>query len=182
MPAQIPCIWSQTNTPYSILKYNTKELCLQCLQTSPSTPLLIMIYQREMLTSGVPLGISWHSLSWFPGTQPHTRRDKLFSHHHPQHPYSRASCIQLHYNYRSDPESDTGRLLGLTPASRRYKVRPCRINTHEIAIYSGGGVWGRLSGDAGDPRARWQIPPRPLNRPWICHLDVTGLDASFTPV
>ena len=45
-----------------------------------------------------------------------------------------------------------------------------------------GGVLGRLSGDAGDPRARWQIPPQLLNRSWNCHLDIAGLDASFTPV
>jgi len=45
-----------------------------------------------------------------------------------------------------------------------------------------GGVLGTLSGDAGDPRARWQIPPQPLNWFWFCHLDVTGLDASYTPV
>jgi len=83
------------------------------------------------------------------------RRHELFSHHHPQHPYSRASCIILHYNYTSDPKSDTGRLLGSTPASRWYKVRPCRINTYEIAIYSGGGLW---KAERGSWRSQGSMP------------------------
>ena len=33
----------------------------------------------------------------------------------------------------SDPGSDYGRLLGSTPATKRYKGRPCRIKTQEIA-------------------------------------------------
>jgi len=37
-------------------------------------------------------------------------------------------------NHRSDPGSGTGRLLGSTPASRRYRVCLCRISTDEIAI------------------------------------------------
>ena len=45
----------------------------------------------------------------------------------------------LHHNHTSDHESDTGRLLGLTLATHRYRVHHCRINTHEIAIYSEGG-------------------------------------------
>jgi len=28
----------------------------------------------------------------------------------------------------------------------------------------GGGVLGRLRGDAGDPRAQWRIPPQPLGQ------------------
>ena len=54
----------------------------------------------------------------------------LFSHHHPQPPYSRVSCIILLYHYTSDPESVPWRLLGSMPASHRYKVHPCPINTH----------------------------------------------------
>ena len=31
------------------------------------------------------------------------------------------------------------RLLGSTPATRRYKIRLCRTNTHGIAVLCGGG-------------------------------------------
>jgi len=44
----------------------------------------------------------------------------------------------LHDQY-ADFESVTWTSLGSTPATRRYKGRCCRINTHEVAIYSGGG-------------------------------------------
>ena len=37
------------------------------------------------------------------------------------------------HDHSSDPESDGGRLLSLTPATQWYKVRACRIKTHEIA-------------------------------------------------
>jgi len=43
----------------------------------------------------------------------------------------------LHNDY-SDPESDPGRLLGSTPATQWYKVRPCHIETHEIAVFCAG--------------------------------------------
>jgi len=49
-----------------------------------------------------------------------------------------ASCIILHQNLSSNPESDTRMLLGLRLASCRYKVHPWSINTHEIPLYS----WG----------------------------------------
>jgi len=39
------------------------------------------------------------------------------------------------HNHRSDPESDCGRLSGWTPATQWYKVRPCHIETHEIAVF-----------------------------------------------
>ena len=42
------------------------------------------------------------------------------------------------HNHRSDPESDCGRLLGWTPATQWYKVRPCHIKTHEIAVFCAG--------------------------------------------
>jgi len=38
--------------------------------------------------------------------------------------------------YCSNPESDYGRLLGSIPAMQWYKVPPCLITTHEIAIFS----------------------------------------------
>ena len=37
------------------------------------------------------------------------------------------------YNYCSDPESDCGRLLGSTPAARRYKGHLSGIKGQEIA-------------------------------------------------
>jgi len=40
---------------------------------------------------------------------------------------------RLLYNRRTDLDSVCGRLLRLTPATRRYKVRLCRIKTHESA-------------------------------------------------
>ena len=39
------------------------------------------------------------------------------------------------HNRLSDPGSDCGRLLGLTPATQRYKGRPCGIKTQEIAVF-----------------------------------------------
>ena len=41
------------------------------------------------------------------------------------------------FGYR---DSVCWRLLGSTPATRRYKVRPCRIKTQDIAVYCGGRV------------------------------------------
>jgi len=32
------------------------------------------------------------------------------------------------------------RLLGSTPATRRYKVRPCRSKTQDITVFCGGGA------------------------------------------
>jgi len=42
------------------------------------------------------------------------------------------------HNHCSDPESDCGRLLGWTPATQWYKVHPCHIKTHEIAVFCAG--------------------------------------------
>ena len=42
------------------------------------------------------------------------------------------------YNHCSDPGFDCGRLLGSTPAMQWYKVRPCCIKTHEIAVFCAG--------------------------------------------
>ena len=39
------------------------------------------------------------------------------------------------HNHCSDPGSDCGRLLGSTPATRWYKVRPGRIEAHEVAVF-----------------------------------------------
>ena len=66
------------------------------------------------------------------------------------------------HNHLTDSSSEEATSLGSRPATGQYEERPCRINTHEIAIYFGG-VLGRLSGDGGDPRAQWQIPPQPLH-------------------
>ena len=43
------------------------------------------------------------------------------------------------YIGQADFDSVTWMSLGSTPARRRYRVRLCCINTHEMAIYSGGG-------------------------------------------
>jgi len=64
------------------------------------------------------------------------------------------------HNHCSDPGSDCGRLLGSMPATQPYKGRLCRIETHEITDPCG----GCLNRYPGDPRARWQFPPRPLGR------------------
>jgi len=42
-------------------------------------------------------------------------------------------------NKSTDFDSVTWMSLGSTPATRRYKERPCHINPHEITIYSWGG-------------------------------------------
>ena len=44
------------------------------------------------------------------------------------------------HNHLVDFESVTWTSLGSTLATRRYKVRLWRINTHEVAIYSWGGA------------------------------------------
>jgi len=43
------------------------------------------------------------------------------------------------HNQLTDFQFVTWTSLGSTPATRRYKGRRCRINTREVAIYSGGG-------------------------------------------
>jgi len=62
--------------------------------------------------------------------------------------------VRFLHNRLSDSRSEGRTSLDPAPATRRYKEHHCHINTHEIAIYSGGGVLGRLRGDAGDPRTR----------------------------
>jgi len=55
--------------------------------------------------------------------------------------YARETLLDgglLHHRLM-DFDSVCGTLLGLTPARRRYKVRPCRIRTQDIAVYCGGG-------------------------------------------
>jgi len=42
------------------------------------------------------------------------------------------------HNHHSDPESECGRLLGWTPATQWYRLRPCHIKTHEIAVFCAG--------------------------------------------
>ena len=57
-------------------------------------------------------------------------------------PYSSPGDILLDggllYNRWTDLDDLCGRLLGLTPASQRYKVRLCRIETQEFAVFCGG--------------------------------------------
>ena len=44
---------------------------------------------------------------------------------------------RLLHDQQMDFAALCGRLLGLTPAIQRYKVRPCRIETQEIAVFCG---------------------------------------------
>jgi len=65
---------------------------------------------------------------------------------------------RLLHNHCSDPESDSGRLLGSTPATQRYKVGPCRIETQEVAVFCGEDPYsspGDLLLDAGLLHKRW---------------------------
>jgi len=47
---------------------------------------------------------------------------------------------RLLHDYLTDSNSVCGRLLGSTPATRRYKVRLCGIKAQEVAVFCGGGV------------------------------------------
>jgi len=47
---------------------------------------------------------------------------------------------RLLHDYLTDSNSVCRRLLGSTPATRRYKVRLCGIRTQQIAVFCGGGV------------------------------------------
>jgi len=47
---------------------------------------------------------------------------------------------RLLHNHSCYRDSVSWRLLRSTPATRRYKVRPCGIKTQEIAVLCGGGV------------------------------------------
>jgi len=47
---------------------------------------------------------------------------------------------RLLHNHSCYRNSVSWGLLGSTPATRRYKVRPCGIRTQEIALLCGGGV------------------------------------------
>ena len=82
------------------------------------------------------------------------------------------------HNHCRYSNSDCGRLLGSTSASRRYKVRLCRIKTQDLAGLSGGETyevpWRNFT--------RWLIPPQPLEVFQFCLREVVGLDVSYTPV
>ena len=43
-------------------------------------------------------------------------------------------------------DSVSGRSLGLTPATQRYKIPPGRIKTHEVTVFCGGGVYIKPGG------------------------------------
>jgi len=47
--------------------------------------------------------------------------------------------VRFLHNRVGDSRSEGRTSLDPAPATRRYKEHHCRINTHEIAIYSGGG-------------------------------------------
>jgi len=50
---------------------------------------------------------------------------------------------RLLHNRWADLDALCGRLLALTPASQRYKVRLCRIRTQEIAVFCGEDLYSR---------------------------------------
>ena len=77
-------------------------------------------------------------------------------------------CRLLH-NHCPEFNSVFWRLLGSTPATRRYKKRPYAVNTH--------GVTGLAISNA-----RWQITPQPLHGFQFCLLEIVGLNVSYTPV
>jgi len=89
----------------------------------------------------------------------------------------------------ADSSTTAGPIWNLLPG-RHWARRHLHAGIRDVAVasilmkslHSLGGVLGRLRGDAGDPRTRWQIPLQPLDRFSICHLDVIGLDASYMPV
>jgi len=85
---------------------------------------------------------------------------------------------RLLHNRWTDFAALCGRLLDSTPATRRYKVRLCRIKAQEITDSCGGCLYGC----SGDPRTRWLIPPRPLLRSWIGLREIVGHDASYAEV
>ena len=74
--------------------------------------------------------------------------------------------------------SDCGRLLGSTSASRWYNVRPYRIRTQDFAGISGEKTdvvpWRNST--------RWLIPPQPLQVFQFGLREVVGFGVSFTPV
>jgi len=81
-------------------------------------------------------------------------------------------CRFLH-NRWADPRSDYGRLLGLTPAFQRYKVRLCRIKTQEFAVFCGGCI-RYLAGDI-------LLDGRSLHNRWKDLDSVCGRLLGLTP-
>jgi len=47
---------------------------------------------------------------------------------------------RLLHNRMTESNSVCGRLLGSTPATQRYTLRPCRIKTQDFAVFCGGGL------------------------------------------
>jgi len=77
------------------------------------------------------------------------------------------------HSHCSDPESDCGRLLASTPAMQRYKVRPCLIKTHEIAVF----CVGCIRYQAGDIL----LDGRYLHNRWTDFGSVCGRLLGLTP-
>jgi len=77
------------------------------------------------------------------------------------------------HNQLADCVSVSWTSLGSTPATRRYKGRRYRINTYEIAIYSGGGFgkaergcWRSQDSIADSSTTAWPIPDLKTQRRW----------------
>ena len=77
------------------------------------------------------------------------------------------------HNHCSESESDCGRLLGWTPATQWYKVHPCHIKTHEIAVFCA----GCIRYQAGDIL----LDSRYLHNRWFDFDSVCGRLLGLTP-
>ena len=71
----------------------------------------------------------------------------------------------------------------MMPASRRYKVHPYAIKTHEVVVFCGGSTLAEFYSMADSfTTARWLIPSQPLDGFRFCDLEVVGLNASYATV
>jgi len=77
------------------------------------------------------------------------------------------------HNHHSDPESDCGKVSGWTPATQWYKVGPCHIKTHEIAVFGA----GCIRYQAGDIL----LDGRYLHNEWLDCDSVCGRLLGLTP-
>jgi len=82
--------------------------------------------------------------------------------------------VRFLHNRLSDSRSEDRTSLDPAPATRRYKEHHCHINTHEIAIYSGGGgsgqakrgCWRSQNSIADSSTTAWPIPDLKTQRRW----------------
>jgi len=91
------------------------------------------------------------------------------------HPLDCSPLSLLILNSMADSSTTAAPILNLS-LGRRWAQRQPHAGIRSVSGASilmkslftlRGGVLGRVRGDAGDPRARWQIPPQPLDRSQI---------------